>query len=496
MFTTIVADISSAAAGLWEFLRTPVVETAWGDWRGFWLGQIFDDRFLVCYFLPLVPILLLLARRHLRVGIVVTGLVFLAYVFGVAYAALWLGMCVAFYHVSERFAIEAKRTDVLQIGPPLAAIGVVGGWWLVTMLLHKVPLPTELNAWLYEHVRWVFPLGARGWSWEPGLLESYLGPEARGPVPLMQAIFWVPHNIGVAYFTMRMLHYFSELKRDTIPQQRRSLLNFLAYVCYAPGLMQGPLERYDRFHDEMNTCHQRRSWRNLPPGLARIGWGLFKGLIATWYFLPVLKNDLIGGGYYTDPAQIGSYALLYFGIYIHIFWLYLEFSGYCDVSAGIARLLGYRQVENFNWCWLATSLRDFWRRWHISLSFLIRDYVYIPLGGNRRHVTLNLVVTFGLVGIWHGLSFRLLLWGVVMGLMIAVNQRWARWIKKLDERPTGRLPARRRAAARVRPLPQILSWALTMHFFVHSLLIFFGGSGAWRVTWELIRRPLEALAGP
>jgi hypothetical protein len=88
-----------------------------------------------------------------------------------------------------------------------------------------------------------------------------------------------------------------------------------------------------------------------------------------------------------------------------------------------------------------------------------------------------------------------LVWGVLMGVMVAINQHWAQWMKRLDERPSGVLPALRRAIARTRPLPQILSWAITMHFFVHSLLFFFGGSAGWRVPWELIRRPLEALGG-
>ncbi len=489
------ADISQLVAGLWDFVRQPIVDTPWADWRGFWLGQILDDRYVVCYFLPLVPLLMLFSRRHLRIGIVLTGLAFLAYVFGAAYAALWLAMGATFYRISERFAIEARRTDVLQWGPPLAGIAAVGGWYLLGMLIHRVDLPAGLNAWLYQHAQWVFPLGVREWGWEPRIFGQFFKLETGQAAPLIKAVFWNPHNIGVAYFAMRMLHYFSELKRDTIPRQRRSLLNFLAYICYAPGLMQGPLERFDRFQDEMDTCHQRRSWRNVPPALARIAWGLSKGLIATWYFVPVLTSKIGGGDYYGHPERISSYAFLYFGIYIQIFWLYLEFSGYCDVSAGIARLLGYRQVENFNWPWIATSLRDFWRRWHISLSFLIRDYIYIPLGGNRRHVSLNLIVTFALVGVWHALAFQMLAWGVVMGLMIVINQHWVRWMKQLDERPTGRLPVIRRAFIKLRPLPQILSWAITMHFFVHSLLIFFGGSGALRVTWELIRRPLETLLG-
>ena len=133
------------------------------------------------------------------------------------------------------------------------------------------------------------------------------------------------------------------------------------------------------------------------------------------------------------------------------------------------------------------------RRWHISLSLLLRDYIYIPLGGNRRHVTLNLVLTFALIGVWHVLAFQMLAWGAVMGLMLAIDQRWVSWMKTIDEHATGPIYRFRRAFACLSPLPQILSWAVTMHFFVHSLLIFFGGGGAIRLTWELIRRPLAGL---
>jgi D-alanyl-lipoteichoic acid acyltransferase DltB (MBOAT superfamily) len=503
VYPTTLASIPDYFSRLGTFLWQPIAETAWGDWRDFWLLQICDDRFLVCYCLPLGLILLLFSRRNLRVAIVATGLAFLAYVFGAFYAALWLAMCAAFYRVSERFAIEAKRTDVVRWGPPLAAITIITVWYLLVQALAVAQLPATLNNWLHDHAPWIFPLGTRGFAWEPRLFNPFTvnNTTADPPASLLPAIFWNVHNIGVAYFVVRMLHYFSELKRDTIPRARRSLLNFLAYLCYAPNLMQGPIERYPRFLDEIDTCHERRSWRNVPPALIRIGWGVLKSLIATFYFLPTVVVYLVPGDwlpietpdYYDNPKTIDSYAFLYFGIYFHIFWLYLEFSGYCDISAGIARLLGYRQVENFNVPWIATSLRDFWRRWHISLSQLLRDYIYIPMGGNRRHVTLNLVVTFGLIGIWHVVEMRMLLWGVTMGLMLAVNQAWVRWMKKLDETPTGTLPAIRRAVVRLRPLPTIVSWAITMHFFVHSLLIFFGGKGALKVTWELIHRPFAAL---
>jgi D-alanyl-lipoteichoic acid acyltransferase DltB (MBOAT superfamily) len=303
----------------------------------------------------------------------------------------------------------------------------------------------------------------------------------------------------------------------------------------------------------MATCHERRGWHNLLPALSRMAWGFSKGLLAAVFFWPFVRDYVMtdAGVYYKHPEQIASTALLYFGVYIQILWLYLQFSGYCDISAGMARLLGYRQVENFNWPWLARSLREFWR---------------------RRHVTLNLILTFAICGLWHKLTLPMAIWGALMGAMLAINQAWSRWMARLDaaieggpgkaakekvsrcagpiaarfemtpmaqtadpglrergatsatgaaaepvrgeehrtpkwdrpaplrempaaaaaRRPVSRLFVAmakvRRAWLRAAPLPQILAWATTMHFFVHSLLIFFGGTGANRVLRELWRR--------
>ncbi len=501
MEAALLGDIPQFAGDAWEFVWAPVRDTDWRDGRGYWLQHIFDDRYLVTYFLPLVPILLLFSRRRLRVGIILTGVVFMAYVFGALYPLFWLSMCVAFHKLAEIFAVESKRRDVKQWGPPLAAGFCIAGWYLLTQTFQHVDR-SPLTDWLFVHCAWVFPLGARGlpdqpFLWEPFLPSLHPGLNPTHAPPLLYALFANAHNIGTAYFAIRMLHYFSEVRRDGIAKERRTLLNFLAYLCYAPTLMQGPIERFNEFQDEMDTCHERRSWRNVPPAFARIGWGVLKCMIGLWCFgwFWMYIDDAAGRVYYDRPWEIDSYWLLYFGVYIQIYWLYLEFSGYCDISAGIAKLLGYRQIENFNWCWFATSLRDFWRRWHISLSSILRDYIYIPLGGNRRHTTINMMITFAVVGIWHATKFQFIVWGVVMGLMLAINQWWIRAMKRVAEQPSGLLPAIRRGWLRLKPLPQICSWALTMHCFVMSLLIFFGGSGAWRVGKELVLRPLFWLFG-
>ncbi|MFO0837966.1 MAG: MBOAT family O-acyltransferase [Phycisphaerae bacterium] len=521
-----LTNAGGALQALLDFLWRPIAETPWGDFRDFWLQRVFDDRFLVAYFLLLTPLLLAFPRRWLRHGIILTGLAFVAYVFGVPYAVFWLANCTLFYFLSERFAWEmgdrsmwdrspdrsGDRSHNRETGAPLTepsgspshgpiigAIVVVAGWYLLTQAFSHIKISWNWNDWLYWHEPWSFPLGARNVIWEPFSFSPdrpALGPDGPRPPPIFRAIFINPHNIGTAYFTIRMLHYFSELRHRRIPAARRTFLNFVSYLCYAPTLMQGPIERYATWQDEMDTCHERRGWANLPPALVRIGWGVLKSLIVNWYFVPVLWYQLGVGDdsrYYKRPEEIQSYALLYFGVFLQIYTLYLEFSGYCDISAGVARLLGYRQIENFDWPWLATSLRDFWRRWHISLSLMLRDHLYIALGGNRRHVTWNLCVTFGLCGVWHIPNLSMLIWGVLLGLMLALNQHWVQWVKRLDESPAGALPALRRAWLKLRPLPQIAAWLLTMHAFVFSLLIFFGGSGAIRVAKELIIRPLQRM---
>lgn len=486
---------------LLHWLRAPLESTAWTDWRGFWLRQIFDDRLVVAAFAPLLGILLLLRGDGLRVGIVLTGLLFAGFLFGVPFAAFLLLACIGLYWLGESFAVESQRTDVIRWGPPLAAGAIILGGYAATLALVHIHLPAELNAWLRTNLPWLFPYGLRGVLWEPPLDPRG---ETAPPPQLFAALFWNAHNVGTAYIAVKMLQYFGELRRAAIPKTERGLLKFLAWLCYAPTLIQGPIERYARFQEEIETCHERRGLSQVPPAMLRAAWGVAKVLVSTVYFVPVLTSLGLPfeGAYYREPWKIDSYALLYFGVFLQIFALYLEFSGYCDIAAAFSRLLGYRLVENFDWPWLATSLRDFWRRWHISLSAILRDYVYIALGGNRRYVLRNLVLTFLFCGLWHlpnlsavHLSLGMMLWGALMGVMLYVNQRWVQWVQVADETAGSALGAVRRAADRLRPLPQVLAWVVTMHSFVFSLVIFFGGPLGLRVLWELVRRPIAALVG-
>ena len=473
---TLAQAFPSVDQNVWQAIQ----DVRWTDWSGFWLRYLLSDRYMVCFFLALVPLLLFVPRRHLRTGIIVSSLVFLAYIFGAAYPLVWLVMCVAFFYLGERFVIEAKRTDVVRWGPPLAAILCIGGWYLGAMLLGLVHVTRDNNDLLFEHCPWLFPLIVRA-----GFFEGDHPPQ-------WFTLFFVVQLNGIVIFVIRMIHYFSELKRDTIPPAQRTLTNFLAFASFAPTVMQGPIERFADFQKGLAHCHERRTPRDMLYGLYRIGMGLVKNLFLLLVVRPPLARLLVDQGYFTQPERAESYVLLFFCVHFLVFHLYIEFSGYCDIAIGLARLLGYRAAENFNKPWLATNLTDIWRRWHITLSFICRDYIFMPMVRRRWSPVTSLVVTFLIVGALHNMNPSYLLWGAVMGLMVAVNHKWTRWMRDLDRAPERRLSKIRRFWLKLRPLPTLCAWALTMNAFVFSGLILAWTLERWYgcwIAWELIRRP-------
>jgi len=495
-FGAMLGDLSALAANFASFLERmvwePLAATRWGSWHDFWLRYVLFDRYLVAFFFPLLPVLLVIPRRHLRTGITATSLAFLAYVFGLLYPAIWLAQCVAFYRLTERFAREARRQDVWRWGPPIAAIACMGGWYVGSMALSRIGLSRQFNAWLVENLPVILPLGARHWPWET---IWFWQPGQRIP-SLPALLFSVPQTNGIVIFTIRMMHYFSELKRGTIPAEQRSLWNFVAFCSFAPTILQGPIERFADFQRELQSCHLHRSAREIAYAFGRILLGLGKHLFALRILGPPLSAWILGRGYYQHPERIDSYFDLLWPIHLQVFYLYLDFSGYCDIAIGMARLLGYRPAENFNRYWLATSLTDMWRRWHITFSFILRDYVFMPLVRHRWPATLALQATFIVCGLMHNLAYTYVLWGMVMGLMVAINQKWTRAMRTLDRQPAARLSRLRRFLQRFAPLPRLCAWFLTLNAFACSALILVHTRelSGWRVLRELIWRPLAAIA--
>lgn len=219
--------------------------------------------------------------------------------------------------------------------------------------------------------------------------------------------------IGISFYTFQAIGYLTDVYRGTV-RAERNLLNFALFQAFFPKLVQGPIERSG------NLLRQIQNIGTLPVrDLERIRrsallllWGLCeKLLIADRIAIPV-------NAVYSQFGAFGGVEII-LATALYAFQIYCDFAGYTDMARGIAGLLGFDLLANFRRPYQADSVQDFWRRWHLSLSSFLRDYVYIPLGGSRRgrfRRAMNILITFGVSGIWHGTGFHFLLWGLLHGI--------------------------------------------------------------------------------
>ena len=225
--------------------------------------------------------------------------------------------------------------------------------------------------------------------------------------------------MGVSYFTLQIIAYNVDVYRGKY-EPERNLFRYAFLVTYIPHLFLGPIERFDA----MNLALERRriTGEGLFEGAARAVWGLLKKYVIA------ARVGIIVSAISADPAQYhGAYALA--AVLLYSLQLYSDFSGGIDMVLGLSRMLGITMSENFDVPYLAESFREFWRRWHMTLGSWLREYVYIPLGGNRKgkvRKLLNTVLTFLVSGLWHGVEY--LLWGVINGVFVAVGDNLkTRW---------------------------------------------------------------------
>jgi D-alanyl-lipoteichoic acid acyltransferase DltB (MBOAT superfamily) len=220
--------------------------------------------------------------------------------------------------------------------------------------------------------------------------------------------------VGISFFTFQSLSYTIDFYFGNV-ERERNFLRFATFVCFFPQLMAGPIERAKYLLPQFRQFPPIRL-QNFTDGLSLFLVGLFKKLALANYLAFYVERV------YDNPKAFGAPALL-LATFAFAWQIFFDFSGYTDMARGIARLLGFNLILNFNNPYLATGLGDFWTRWHISLSTWFRDYVYIPLGGNRNGVFntyRNLFITFLLSGFWHGAAWTYLIWGALhaVGVMI------------------------------------------------------------------------------
>ena len=211
--------------------------------------------------------------------------------------------------------------------------------------------------------------------------------------------------VGISFYTFISMGYIIDVYREKIPAES-NIIKLAAFISFFPYLLAGPIERAKNMLTQFDTApHINRD--NITEGLSMFVVGLFKK-IALADFLALYVNKVYG-----DPAQYQGLALL-LATYAFAWQIYFDFSGFTDMARGVARMMGFKLMLNFNNPYLSTSLGEFWGRWHISLSSWFKDYLYIPLGGNRHgrfNTYRNMVLTMLVAGLWHGAAWNFVIWG-------------------------------------------------------------------------------------
>lgn len=217
--------------------------------------------------------------------------------------------------------------------------------------------------------------------------------------------------IGISFYTFQTLSYTIDLYRGKI-HVRKSLLKFLVYVSMFPQLVAGPIVRYSDIAPSLSA--RSVSCDDMAYGVKRFTAGLLKKL--------ALANTAGNAAAMLLEGTHQTVVSCWLGMFMFAFQIYFDFSGYSDMAIGMGRMLGFKFRENFDYPYIAKNITDFWRRWHISLSSFFRDYVYIPLGGNRYRFIRNLLTVWFLTGLWHGAGLNFIIWGLFYGLVLLIEK--------------------------------------------------------------------------
>lgn len=226
-------------------------------------------------------------------------------------------------------------------------------------------------------------------------------------IPVLQ----ISLPIGISFYTFQTMSYVIDVYRDDAPVSK-SFIDFGTYVALFPQLIAGPIVRYRDVAYQLK--HRRETLEMFTRGVMLFAVGLAKkvliansmGTLTTAIFSTTDQNGVVG---------------TWVGMIAYTFQIYFDFSGYSDMACGLGNMFGFEFLKNFNYPYISKSITDFWRRWHISLSTWFKEYVYIPLGGNRKGVKrqiINLLVVWGLTGLWHGATYNFVLWGLYYGILL------------------------------------------------------------------------------
>ena len=252
--------------------------------------------------------------------------------------------------------------------------------------------------------------------------------------------------IGISFYTFQILSYIFDLYRREVKVQR-NIFYLALYLSFFPQLIAGPIVRYQTVEEEIHNRHETPE--DFTAGLRRFIIGLAKKVIIA---NSVAKAAVII--YEGDPSIYGT-GMYWIAAVAYALQIYFDFSGYSDMAIGLGRMFGFHFLENFRYPYTSLSITDFWRRWHISLSSWFRDYIYIPMGGNRVNkfrFIINILVVWAVTGFWHGAQWNFILWGVYYGILLLLEKLFlGKFIEKL---------------------PTIIRWVYSMFFVLIGWVMF------------------------
>ena len=236
----------------------------------------------------------------------------------------------------------------------------------------------------------------------------------------------LPLPVGISFYTFQTMSYTIDVYRKEAPAQH-NILSFGCYVAMFPQLIAGPIIRFKTIASQLRQ--RRENIRDFAGGIGRFTVGLGKKVLLA-NNAGLLWDSVSAGG--TQPTVLSAWL----GILGFAFQIYFDFSGYSDMAIGLGQMFGFHFPENFQYPYISRSITEFWRRWHISLGQWFREYVYIPLGGNRRHPVRNIIIVWFLTGLWHGASVNFILWGLYYGGFLLLEKfvlkkwmtSWPSWL--------------------------------------------------------------------
>ncbi|MEG1151199.1 MAG: MBOAT family O-acyltransferase [Malacoplasma sp.] len=234
--------------------------------------------------------------------------------------------------------------------------------------------------------------------------------------------------IGISYYTLQTISYIVDVYRGKIKSEK-NIFKFSLFITWFPCIIQGPISRFDQLSKQLISGHDY-SYSRMVSGLQLILFGLIKKIIIADQ-LAIIVNYC-----FENSSSLGGF-ILYFGAVAFSIQLYMDFSGCVDICRGISNLFGIKIINNFNAPYFSKSIKEFWSRWHISLSLWLKDYIYIPLGGNRRsklRKNYNLLITFFISGMWHGAGLGFIIWGLLHAFFQIFGERTLSFRNKIKNR--------------------------------------------------------------